>query len=97
MPYRGRGAGAASSRLRRAVLAPRGGEPRDGRAPLGIRPDYAPYLTNTSGLRVATKERLKGVNYTDSEKRQLIVIFLRSVKVGKANAIYTITKQLFEY
>ena len=91
MPYCGRGAGAASSRLRKAVLAPRS-EPRDGRALLGTRPDRAPYSINTSGLRVATKERLRGVNYTDSEERQLVVIFLRLVKVGEANAIYTIAK-----
>ena len=91
MPYRRRGAGAASSRLRRAVLVLKS-EPRDGRAPLGTRPDRAPYLTNTSGLRVATEKRLRGVNYTDGEERRLVVIFLRSVKVNKANAIYTIAK-----
>ena len=97
MPYRGRGAGAASGGLRRAVLAPREGEPRDGRAPLGMRPDRAPYLTNTSGLRVATEERLRGVDYTDGEERRLVVTFLRLVEVGEANAIYVIVKQLFEY
>ena len=91
MPYRGRGAGAASSRLWRAVLVPRS-EPRDGRAPLGTRPNRVPYSTNTSGLRVATEKRLKGVDYTDSEERRLVVIFLRLVKVGEANAIYTIAK-----
>ena len=97
MPYRGRGVGAASNGLRRTVLAPKGGKPRNGRALLGTRPDRAPYLTNTSGLRVANEERLKGVDYTDGEERRLVVIFLRSVKVNEANAIYTIAKQLFEY
>ena len=91
MPHRGRGAGAASGGLRRAVLVPRS-EPRDGRAPLGTRPDRAPYLTNTSGLRVATEEQLRGVDYTDGEERRLVVIFLRLVEVGEANTIYTIAK-----
>ena len=96
MPHRGRKAGAASNRLRRVILVPKS-ELRDGRAPLRTRPDRAPYLTNTNGLRIATKKRLKGVNYTNNEKRQLVVIFLKSVKIGKANVIYTIAKQIFKY
>ena len=97
MAHRGRGAGAASGRLWRVVLASRGGETQEGRAPSGTRPDRAPYPTNTSDLRVATERRLKGVNYIDNEERRLAVTFLKAVNRGKANAVYTITKQLFEY
>ena len=88
MAHRGRGAGAASGGLRRAVLVSRGGETREGRAP---------YLINTSGLRVATKRRLRGVDYMDSEERRLVAIFLKAVDGGEANAVYAIAKQLFEY